>query len=83
MSSNHLPTNSAQLIGLAQKMHHGIVKLRAVIPVTMVTAAQMQDDVDAFAKVGGDFNAARSAQAKASGEFQTEMGKVYETGCWR
>ena len=59
-------------------MHHGIVKLGAVIPVTMVTAAQMQEDLDAFAKVDGDFNAARSAQAKASGEFQAEMGKVYE-----
>ncbi len=78
MATNILPTNSAQLIGLAQKMHTGIVKLGAAIPVTMVTAAQIHDDLEAFVAVEGDFNAARSARKEASDAFQTAEGAVYD-----
>lgn len=77
MASNSLPTNSAQLIGLARKMHGGIVKLGAAIPVTMVTAAQMQTDLDAFIHAETDFNAARSARLEVSRVFQGEMEQVY------
>ena len=78
MATNILPTNSAQLIGLAQKMIAGIVKFGAAIPITMVTAAQMQTELDAFVTVDGDFNAARSARQTASDTFQTAEGAVYD-----
>ena len=78
MASNNLPTNSAQLIGLAQKMHHGIVKLGTVIPVTMVSAGQLQTDLDAFIAVDTGFNAARSTRLAVSEVFQAEMESVYE-----
>ena len=77
MASNSLPTNSAQLIGLARKMENGIVKLGAAVPVTMVTAAQMQTDLEAFVKADTDFNAARSARLAVSEVFQAEMETVY------
>lgn len=76
--NNNLPTNAAQLVGLGFKMYTGIVQLGAAIPITMVTAAEMQTDVDAFSGLEADFNAARSARLKASLTFQDAMGPVYE-----
>ena len=58
-------------------MHTGIVQLGAAIPVTMVTAAQIQSDLDAFIAVDTSFNAARSARLAVSDVFQTEMETVY------
>ena len=78
MANNILPTNAAQLIGLAQKMHTGVVQLGAAIPVTMVTAAQIQGDLDAFIAVDSDFNAARSARQTASDSYQEATDAVYD-----
>ena len=78
MANNDLPTNSAQLIGLAQKMHTGIVQLGVEIPVVMVTAAQLQTDLDGFIAKDVSFNAARSARLAASEVFQGKMETLYE-----
>ena len=78
MATNSLPTNSAQLIGLGQKMHTGIVQLGTAVPITMLTAAQMQSALDAFVTGDTDFNAARSARLAASEAFQAAGGKVYD-----
>ena len=78
MASNHIPKNSAQFIGLGRKMHGGVVKLGTVIPVTMVTAAQLKSELDAFIVVDTGFNAARSTRLVVSEVFQAEMEKVYE-----
>lgn len=78
MATNSIPTNSAQLIGLAQKMHTGIVQLGAAIPITMLTAAQLQSALDAFVTQDGAFNAARSARQTASDSYQTATGAVYD-----
>ena len=77
MATNILPTNSAQIIGLANKMHAGVVQLGAAIPITMVTAAQIQADLNAFITVDTDFNAARSARQAASDAYQAAEGVVY------
>ena len=78
MANNILPTNSAQLIGLAQKMHTGIVQLGAGIPITMVTAAQVQTDLEAFIAQDAGFNAARSTRLAVSEVFQGKMESLYE-----
>ena len=78
MANNILPTNSAQLIGLAQKMQTGIVQVGAGVPVTMVTAAQLQTELDAFIAVDANFNAARSARLAVSDAYQTATEAVYE-----
>ena len=77
MANNTLPTNSAQLIGLAQKMHTGIVQLGVEIPIVMVTAAQVQTDLDAFIAVDVNFNAARSTRLAVSEVFQGKMESLY------
>ena len=77
MATNILPTNSAQVIGLAQKMYTGIIDLGAEVPVTMVTAAQMQTDLDAFIAVDVNFNAARSTRLAVSEVFQGKMESIY------
>ena len=77
MATNILPTNSAQLIGLAQKMIAGVTKIGAAIPVTMVTAAGMKADLDAFILQDGDFNAARSARKEFSDAYQETTDAVY------
>ncbi len=78
MANNHLPTNSAQLIGLGQKMYSGTVQFGAAIPITMITAAQLQTDLEAFITQEAEFNAARSARLAASLTFQETMAPVYE-----
>ena len=78
MANNDIPTNSAQLIGLAQKIHTGIVELGLEIPITMVTAAEVQTDLNAFIAADGNFNAARSARLAASDVFQGRMVTLYE-----
>ena len=78
MANNDLPTNSAQLIGLGQKMHTGIVQLGVEIPIVMVTAAQVQTDLDAFIAQDVSFNAARSGRLAASESFQVKMATLYE-----
>ncbi|MGB8170536.1 MAG: hypothetical protein WCF18_23740 [Chthoniobacteraceae bacterium] len=61
-------------------MHTGIVQLGTIIPITMVTAAQIQSVLDAFVTVDASFNAARSAQCAADGvgSFQAAMGTLYD-----
>ena len=78
MARNDIPTNSAQLIGLGQKNYDGILKVGASVPVTMVTAAQLLAELNAFIAADGDFNAGRSARQDASGLFQTKMEAVYD-----
>ena len=78
MATNNIPTNSADFIGLAKKMIAGVVQQGSTVPVTMVTAAQLQADLNVFKKADGDFNAARSARLEASDLFQKEMVAVYE-----
>ena len=78
MARNDIPTNSAQLIGLAQKNYDGIVKVGASVPVTMVTAPQLLAALNAFIAADTDFNAGRSALSTASGGFQTAMVAVYD-----
>lgn len=78
MANNHLPSNSAQLIGLAQKMYSGTVQFGAAIPITMITAAQLQTDLDAFINHEAEFNAARSARLAASEIYQGTLVPVYE-----
>ncbi len=58
-------------------MQGGIVKLGSVIPVTMVTAAQLQAALDAFIAADATFNAARSTRLAVSEVFQGEMEAVY------
>jgi len=76
--NNNLPTNSAQLIGLGQKMYTGTVQFGAAVPITMVTAAEIQAVLDAFVTQEAEYNAARSARLAASLAFQGTMGLVYE-----
>ena len=78
MANNILPTNSAQIIGLAQKMHTGIVQLGVEIPIVMLTAGQIQTDLDAFIAANTNYDAARSARLAVSESFQTQMEAVYE-----
>src|SRR5438093_11229455 len=78
MAQNSLPTNSGQLIGLGIKMHAGVVALGTSVGITMVTAAQIQADLDAFIAQDGAFNAARSARQAASDEFQADCGGIYD-----
>jgi hypothetical protein len=77
MANNNLPTNSSQLIGLGQKMYSGTVQFGAGIPITMITAAQLQTDLDTFIDHEAEFNAARSARLAASLTFQDTMEPVY------
>lgn len=78
MATNSLPTNSAQLIGLGHKMHTGIIELGTAVPITMLTAAQLQSALDAFVASDGAFNAARSARQTASDSYQLTNGAIYE-----
>lgn len=78
MATNSLPTNSAQLIGLGQKMQTGIVQLGEAIPITMLTEAELQSGLGAFVAAEGDFNAARSARQAASESYQAATGAVYD-----
>ena len=58
----------------------------AGVPVTMVTAAQMQTDMDAFIAQDAGFNAARSTRLAVSEVFQGKMESLYWSrfmnGCW-
>ena len=78
MANNIFPTNSAQVIGLAQKMYTGIVELGIEVPIVMVTAAQVQTDLDAFIAVDANFNAARSTRLAVSEVFPGKMESLYE-----
>ena len=78
MANNIFPTNSAQVIGLAQKMYTGILEVGIEVPIVMVTAAQIQTDLDAFIAVDVSFNAARSTRLAVSEVFQGKMESIYE-----
>lgn len=59
-------------------MHTGIVQLGAVIPIPMLTAAQLPSALEAFIAADSDFNAARSARQAASDTYQAATGAVYD-----
>ena len=77
MATNKLPTNAGQLIGLGSKMVMGLGKVGPGVPVTMITQAEMQTNLDAFVTAEDGFNAARSATQGASDVYQTALEAVY------
>ncbi|MEA3187275.1 MAG: hypothetical protein QOD99_1105 [Chthoniobacter sp.] len=78
MANNSIPTNSGQLIGLAEQNIVGITTIGAQVPVVMVTAAQMQTALDAFVTQDSAFNAQRSARQTASDSYQAAMSAIYD-----
>ena len=58
-------------------MQTGIVQVGAGVPITMVTTAQVQTDLDAFSAVEASFNAGRSTRLAVSEVFQGKMEAIY------
>src|SRR5947209_3228075 len=77
MASNMLPTNGGLFIGLVTKMIKALIDLGASVPVTMVTEAEMQPQLDLFTEKNDGFNEARSARQAASDTYQAAMAAVY------
>ena len=55
----------------------GLSKVGPGVPVTMITQAEMQTNLDAFVTAEDGFNAARSATQAASDVYQTALEAVY------
>lgn len=77
MGNYTLPTNSAQLIGLATKTVAGMQALATPLGLTLITTAQMEANLAAFTAQDTAFNAARSARQTASDGFTAAMAAVY------
>lgn len=77
MASNRLPENGSLFIALILKMIAGIIKLGASVPVTMVTAEEMQEQLGPFREANEDYNTARSTRQEASDNYQAALAKVY------
>lgn len=78
MGNYNLPTNSGQLIGLGNKMVVGMTQFSTVLKLTLITTAQMQTNLTAFASQDAAFNTARSAQQTASDAYQPTLAAVYD-----
>lgn len=77
MASNKLPTNGGLFISLVKKMIAGIIKLGPSVPVTLVTAEEMQGQLDLFAGKDEEYNSARSKRQTLSDAYQAATGAVY------
>lgn len=77
MASNRLPTNGGLFIGLVTKMIKGINDLGPSVPVTMVTAEEMQTELDLFTEKNDGYNEARSARQAASDIYQDAVASIY------
>ncbi len=77
MASNRLPTNGGLFIGLVTKMIKGINDLGLSVPVTMVTAAEMQTELGLFTEKNDSYNEARSARQAASDIYQAAVASTY------
>lgn len=77
MGNYTLPTNSAQLIGLATKNVAGMQALATPLKLTLITTAQMEANLAAFTAQDTAYNAARSARQNASDGFTAAMAAVY------
>jgi hypothetical protein len=65
------------LINLVKKMIAGITNLGPSVPVTMVTAAEMQAQLDPFIAANSDYNTARSDRQTASDVYQAATANIY------
>ncbi|MBV9008752.1 MAG: hypothetical protein JO354_06225 [Verrucomicrobia bacterium] len=79
MAANPIPTNAAQVIGLANKMHAGLLQYATPLNIKQITAAELQAEIDAFVAADGEFNAARSNTLAASQSFR---GAMRDLGSW-
>ncbi len=78
MASNKTPRNGGLLISLARKMIGGIKKIGASVPVTMVTAEEMEAQLAPFIAADNAYNKARSVRQKASDAYQAATSAVYD-----
>lgn len=69
MARNDIPDSAKQLSQLGGKMYTGIVQKGASVPVTMITAAQLQTDLTAFNAAETAFGNARKAVKNAYDVF--------------
>jgi hypothetical protein len=77
MASNKTPTNGGLIISLGRKMKVGIIKLGPSVPVTMVTADEIEAQLGPFVTANNAYNKARSTRQKASDAYQTATSAVY------
>jgi hypothetical protein len=76
MASTKIPKNGGLFIAFFIKMIKGVTNLGAGVPVTMVTATDMEAKLDLFTEKNNAFNTARSARLAASEAFQASMAAV-------
>lgn len=71
-----LPTNAGQLLGLGNKMVHGLAVDGTALKITQISAADLQADVTAFAAADNAYNAGRSAQQAVGSAWQEAQRAV-------
>jgi hypothetical protein len=78
MGRNNIPAGAKQLSQLGGKMYTGIVQKGASVPVTMITAAQLQTDLTAFNAAETAFGNARKAVKNAYDVFTPAANDLIE-----
>lgn len=76
MASNSLPKSVVQVIGLAGKMHQGLITYGAELKITQITPEEFETELQALINKEGEFNAARTARQSASNVFKPAEGAL-------
>ena len=71
-----LPTNSGQLLGLANKMEGGLTELGQKLGITQITPAGFQTYITAFESADNSFNAGRSARQADSDAYHSDLAAM-------